>query len=145
MPNSTGAPNRRGTWRRVQWFVLAVLLTGCGEPDPSNPAATFAQLSYPGGECPLVGAADVTFRIEPYAGEPVMAVQDDGMALRVRWPQDFAAGTYDDPVVRDPAGRVVARDGQRLIAPAQGFPHLPGGWAVCFGGGAIWVQNRPLP
>ena len=93
----------------------------------------------------MVGTIDVTFRIEPYAREAVLAIADDGMALHVRWPPGFLAGTYDDPAVRDPAGEVVARDGQRLISPEVGFPKLPGGWAVCFGGDSIYVQQNPLP
>ena len=64
--------------------------------------------------------------------------------LRVSWPPGFAAGTYDEAVVRDPAGLVVARDGQRLVAPAHGFPRLPGGWAVCFGE-TLQVQEHPPP
>jgi hypothetical protein len=123
-------------------------LSGCGEQVPvgPTPVPTFALLYGPADQgCPLAGAFDVTFRIEPYAGEPVTVVANDGMTLHVSWPPGFVAGTHDDPVVRDPAGHVVARDGQRLTVPATGFPKLPGGWAVCFGGGSIWVQEHPLP
>lgn len=129
---------------------LIVSLSGCAESvAPSEPAAapTFALLYAPLNQgCMLAGTFDVTFRIEPAAAEPVVVVGDDGTLLQVRWPQGFVAGTAQDPVVRDPFGRVVARNGQRLISPpGDGFPKLPGGWAVCFGNGSIWVQTLPLP
>ncbi len=140
-----GAPRRRAARPRVLWVILAALLSGCDESAAANPGATFVLVSYPGGDCPLAGAVDVTFKIDPNAPEAVIAVADDGMSLHVKWPPRFIAGTYRDPVVRDPAGRVVARDGQRLISPENGFPKLPGGWAVCFGGDSVWVQDHPLP
>lgn len=140
-----GAAGRRGPWRHVCWVVLFVLLSGCGEDSPPRPAATFALLYGAADDgCPLVEMSDVTFRIDPYAGEPVMAIDDVGRAFHVRWPRSFVAGTSDDPVVRDPAGFVVARDGQRLIAPRNGSPKLPGGWPVCFGDSSLWVQEHPM-
>jgi hypothetical protein len=143
---------RQGTLGLVWGVVLAVLVCACGQTDlPSvaptpSPAATFALVYGPPNQgCPLVAASNVTFRIDPSADEPVMAVEDDGTVLHVQWPQGFVAGTKNDPVVRDRTGLVVARDGQRLIAPKQGFPKLPGGWGVCFGDDAIWVQEFPVP
>lgn len=133
-----------------------MLVGGCGQPtvssaspaspaNPSNAEATFALLySSATQSCPLAGTFDVTFRIDPSAGEPVTVVADNGQVLHVRWPPGFVAGTSDDPVVRDPFGLVVARDGQRLVSPKEGFPTLPGRWDVCFGGGAIWVQQTPV-
>jgi hypothetical protein len=125
---------------------LAIGLSGCAEPEvPSLSASVPLTLqTFDGTSCPLVGGEDVTFRIEPYEADPVMVVADDGMAMHVMWPPGFVAGPPDDPVVRDPNGRVVARNGQRLVLPAKGFPKLPGGWAVCFGGGSVWVQLFPV-
>jgi hypothetical protein len=126
--------------------LLALGPSGCDEPGlPAvGPAATLTLRTFDGKGCPLAGAEDVTFRIEPGEAEPVMVVADDGMAMHVQWPPGFVAGTADDPVVRDPTGHIVARDGQRLVAPAKGAPKLPGGWPVCFGGGSIWVLDHPL-
>lgn len=138
---------------RVRGIALAALLAACGQPAPSqaspstvsSSAPTFALLhSSDTQNCPLVGTFDVTFRIDPYAGEPVTVVANNGQVLRVWWPPDFVAGTYDEAVVKDASGAVVARDGQRLVAPKQGYPKLPGGWDVCFGDGAIWVQQTPV-
>jgi hypothetical protein len=125
---------------------LAVALVGCGDGDPTtgpiNPSPTFALLSYPGNECPLVGGEDVTFKIDASLPEAVTAAADDGRVYRVQWPPGFFAGTAADPVVRDRTGLVVAREGQRLIQPTIEFARLPGGYEVCFGGGSIWVQDR---
>ena len=149
-----GRPSARfalGT--RVWWVVLAWLVAACGPSTssalspsiaPSGPP-TFALLhSSETPNCPLVGSFDVTFRIDPYAGEPVTVVAGNGQVLHVWWPPGFVAGTFDDAVVKDPSGAVVARDGQRLIAPKERDPTLPGGWDVCFGDGAIWVQLTPV-
>ena len=126
--------------------LIALGLSGCDEPavPAVGPAATLRLQTFDGKSCPLVGVEDVTFRIEPDAADPVTVVAHDGMVMHVRWPPGFVAGTAKDPVVRDPTGHVVARDGQRLVAPAKGFPKLPGGWPVCFGGGSIWVQDHPV-
>jgi hypothetical protein len=125
---------------------LAIGLSGCEESGlPAvGPAATLTLQTFDGRSCPLAGAEDVTFRIEPGEADPVQVVAADGMTFHVQWPPGFVAGTTDDPVVRDPTGHVVARDGQRLVVPAKGFPRLPGGWPVCFGGGSIWVQDHPI-
>jgi hypothetical protein len=140
----------RGRRDLLLGVVVATLASGCAQAAAPTavptPAATFAILyAPPNAGCPLAGATDVTFRIDPHAPEAVLAVADDGRASLVMWPPGFVAGTHEERIVKDPAGWVVARDGQRLIAPQEGFPKLPGGWPVCFGGGAIWVQEQPMP
>jgi hypothetical protein len=139
-----GSPATSVQRLRGLWAALAILLSGCGEPVPSSPAATFALLYISGTPfCPLAGTFDVTFRIEPFAREAVIAVADDGMRLHVQWPPGFVGGTFDDPVVRDPAGQVVARDGERIVSPPQGLPNLHG-YSVCFGGGSIYVMDHTV-
>ena len=140
------APRSRGAWRAIIWAILAALLSACGEsvPPSTSPAATFALLYNSANQfCPFAQAHDLTFRIEPYAGEPVVAIMDNGIATHVRWARGFVAGTFDDPVVRDPAGQVVARNGETLLAPPNGFPDLHG-YSVCFGGDTIYVLDHTV-
>jgi hypothetical protein len=148
--DGSGAADRRRAGRLAPWAFLALLASGCTQalwPSPaSTPQATLAILySAPNEGCPLAAAVDVTFQIDAYAPEAVIAIADDGMVMHVRWPSGFVGGTYDEQAVKDPNGVVVVRDGQRLVAPPRGFPKLPGGWPVCFGGRTVWVQEHPLP
>ena len=99
-------------------------------------------IAYSYGVCPLMGAQRVTFRIEPEAPDPVLAVDRRGATMHVFWSPGFVPGTLDDPVVRDPAGQVVARDGERLTVPPTGFPKLHG-YAVCFGDGIYVLLVDP--
>jgi hypothetical protein len=108
---------------------------------PSPSPVAFA-LHYMDGVCPLAGAKPVTFKIDPLAPEPVLAIDDRGAALRVWWPTGFLPGTAADPVVRDQAGQVVAYNGERLVIPENGFPKLHG-YSVCFGDGIYVLLNGP--
>ncbi len=85
----------------------------------------------------------LTFRIDPTATDQVMAVDETGMRHEVWWPPGFQGGTSNDPVVRDPRGLVVARDGEALAIPEDGFPVLHG-YSVCAGNGGIWVTLHSL-
>jgi hypothetical protein len=130
--------------------AMTIVLSGCGErvpsgaPVPSSSAAAFGLRHWaPPAFCPFVGAVDLTFRIEPYAGEPVTAVGQDGRTFNVMWPPGFRAGTADNPVVTDGDGRVVAGDGERLRVPPLGFPNLHG-HSVCFGS-SIYVMEGVVP
>ncbi len=144
--HSPATGRRRESWRALACLVIVIVLSACEELVLPSSGPTFAILHAPSEEpCMLAGAFDVTFRIDPDAAEPVTVVSDEGVPWHVHWAQGFVAGTAEDPVVRDPLGMVVARDGQRLMVPAEGFPKLPGGWPVCFGDGSIWVQRYALP
>jgi hypothetical protein len=120
------------------------LLFGCGDAPPSAPPSSspaFALRYEPANSPCLASAAhDVTFKIDPDAPEPVVAVEDNGRVLPVWWPRGFIAGTSDNPVVMDPAGAVVLRNGDRLL---KDLPKLHG-YDVCFGGGSIYVWPTPL-
>ena len=94
------------------------------------------------GVCPLAGAKPVTFKIDPLAPEPVLAIDARGTALRVWWPTGFLPGTAADPVVRDQAGQVVVYNGKRLAIPKDGFPKLHG-YSVCFGDGIYVLLDGP--
>ena len=141
----------RGTrYFGITWLVvMAVLLSGCNEHVPptastaSSLVATFALRYNTDQFCPAAGGFDFTFRIDPLAAEAVIAIADNGMIAQVRWPTGFTGGTPDDPVVRDSVGRVVARDGERVIRPPQDYPNLHG-YSVCFSGDSVWVMNQLL-
>jgi len=101
-------------------------------------------LLFDGGSCPLAGLPRrLTFQIDAAAAEQVAALDETATLYRVWWPEGFRGGTSADPVVRDPRGLIVARDGEILTAPDDGFPNLHG-YSVCSGGdgvgAAIWVQ-----
>src|SRR5919108_1618122 len=68
----------------------------------------------------------VTFEIDPAATDPVTAVSDQGTTLKTFWSVGFVGGPADDPVVRDPGGQVVAKDGDVLQIPEAAFPRLQG-------------------
>jgi len=123
--------------------LLAVVLVGCGGP-PSSPAdlpnaatsspAAAIELRYMPADqvCPLARVPRVTFRIDPTAGEQVWAVQwGGGTRWMVSWSVGFQGGTAGDPVVRDPSGRIVARNGDVLDFSGE-FPKLAG-YTVCAG------------
>jgi hypothetical protein len=82
----------------------------------------------------------VTIRIDLGADEPVWAVTNLGGLLTTFWPAGFQAGSEPDPVVRDAAGVVVARDGEFLPIPEGAWPRLHG-YFVCPGDTAIYVLN----
>jgi hypothetical protein len=133
--------------RRALWIILVAVLSGCGDTTPSatsppSQAARLVLLYEPlGAGCLMAAAEDLTFRIDSEALESVVAVNDRGIARHVLWPRGFIAGTTDNPVVMDPAGLVILRDGDRLLRES---PKLHG-YDVCFGGGSVTVWPTPLP
>jgi hypothetical protein len=76
-----------------------------------------------------------------------VAVDETSMQYRVWWPDGFRGGSSDDPVVRDPRGLIVARDGEGLIRAGDDFPNLHG-YSVCSGGdtvgAALWIQSGTI-
>ena len=128
----------------VRWLFVTVLSAGviaCAPSPSSAPAATptaTLRLSFAPGDsgCALVGLpSEVTFRIDPTALDQVVAIAPSGRAYHIFWSQGFQGGTLDDPVVRDPNGRVVARDGEVVVNPAQGIH----GYTVCSGSDSLYV------
>jgi hypothetical protein len=135
------------TWRAILFVAaIAASAVGCADVErPSrSPSATvfrFALLYNPDGFCPLTGGSAITFVIDPLAGQPTLARIDDGRLIPIHWPSGFIGGTVADPVVRDAVGLEVARDGERLAWPPEGFPNLHG-YFVCDGGDALWIVVR---
>ncbi len=121
--------------------LLSAGVVACASPTPSLPAPTptaTLRLSFAPADagCPLAGLpAQITFRIDPAALDQVVAIRPDGRALHIFWSQGFQGGTLEDPVVRDPNGQVVARDGEVVIDPGRGIH----GHAVCSGSDSLYV------
>jgi hypothetical protein len=118
------------------------LSAGPASPDGPTPIAIRLHL-FSGNDCPLVGfPRQLTFRIDPIAADQVVVLEPDGTSSEVWWPDGFRGGTSDDPVVRDPHGLIVARNGEVLAIPKEGFPRLHG-YTVCAGDG-YYVQPQGL-
>jgi hypothetical protein len=122
---------------------LAIASTGlvaCASPAQS-PSPTEASIhlrfrsdwACPAARLPL----PLTFQIDAAADEDVVAVATDGRRYHVWWSAGFVGGTATDPVVRDPAGHVIARDGEVLREPT-----LLGN-QVCATGDSIYVLAVP--
>ena len=62
----------------------------------------------------------LTFRIDPAAADPVVAVSDTGVTLETLWVPGFEAGPASERVIQGPDGQVVVRDGDVLtLVPGQ--------------------------
>jgi hypothetical protein len=124
---------------RIRSGLLAIAcigLVGCASPSPSpSPTGASIQLRFTADEaCPGAAAQlPLTFRIDPTADEDVVAVTANGTRYHVWWSEGFRGGTATDPVVRDPNGQVVARDGEVL----RGYTLH--GHSVCATGDSIYV------
>jgi hypothetical protein len=76
------------------------------------------------------------FSIDPLAKEQVVAIARDNRRYLVWWAPGFVPGDVTNPVVRDPNGTVVARDGEILDGP------LLHGHTVCATSDSISVLLR---
>jgi hypothetical protein len=85
---------------------------------------------------------NVTFRVDPGANDPVTAATDTGATLKTYWSPGFTLTSVQDaaaaPVVQDPNGQVVARDGEELAVPEGALPRLHG-YFVCPSADAVYV------
>ncbi len=82
--------------------------------------------------CPLAKVQQMMFRIDPAAPEQVVAVERiNGRIWSVSWSEGFQGGSAGDPVVRDPAGQIVAQTGD-VLDFSSGVPKLHG-YRVCRG------------
>ncbi len=130
-------------------LVVALVVAACG----STPATTVpASVAVATGSaiqiqqapanlgCDAMGVdyRRVTFRIDPAAAEQVAAVTDTGRILRTFWSAGFRGGPAAERVVVDPAGAVVAVDGEVLAIPRDAWPRLHG-YFVCPSPDALYV------
>lgn len=115
--------------------LAAVVVVACGPAQPSSTAEPLVIREANPDLCPAAALppAPAHFRIDPAADEHVIVIGADGQQYRVAWAPGFVPGTIEDPVVRNPSGAVVARDGERL----EGARHH--GHQVCSGSGSVYV------
>ena len=133
--------------------VVAILVGACGlggsaspsaAPTSSAPVQVIALNRAPanlGCDAMAVPYRRVTFRIDSAAEEQVTVITDGGDQLRTLWSDGFIGGSSEVPVVLDPGGRVVARDGDVLEIPDAAWPRLHG-YFVCPSPDAIYVLER---
>lgn len=131
--------------------VLGAIMAGCGSPAPAPATGSASATAAAGGVIRLSPAPDnmgcdamappyrsVTFRIDVDAADQVTAETDIGTTLRTFWAAGFQGGGADDPVVRDPLGRVVVEAGDVLPIPDGAWPRLHG-YFVCPSADALYV------
>lgn len=127
--------------------VVALLIGACSNapqaPIPTAPASRVAitlRVAPPNLGCDAMAPEyrSVTFAIDAAAPEHVVARTDSGTTLSTFWSAGFEGGSSEDPVVRDPAGAVVARDGEVLRIPEGAWPRLAG-YFVCPSSNALYV------
>ena len=132
---------------RSAWILLLFLgscaIAACAMPAaPSQSAAAGLQLRVAPADlgCDAMGVPyrSATFKVDPFAADPVTAVTDQGASLRTFWSAGFEGGPATDPVVRDPAGQIVAADGDVLTIPEGEWPRLKG-YFVCPSADALYV------
>jgi hypothetical protein len=121
--------------KRIALAMIASLsLAGCGPQAGSQPARLTIRTAQDPNACPAVALpVPMRFRIDPLAQEQITAISVDGRPYLVWWAPGFQAGEVADPVVRDPKGVVVARDGEVLEGP------LLHGYHVCATAESIYV------
>ncbi len=124
------------TIRSALLMIACVGLVGCASLSPSpSPTEASIQLRFMVDEwCPPVAVQlPLTFRIDSAADEDVVAVTMNGTQYHVWWSEGFRGGTTSDPVVRDPTGQIVARDGEVIR------DYVLHGYDVCATGDSIYV------
>jgi hypothetical protein len=143
-------------FQHLRWMAVVVLVAACGSATPTSApvSAPPASESAPGASgaaiqlqaapanlgCDTIGVdyREVTFKIDPAAAEPVVAIANTGLDLHTFWAAGFRGGTADNKVVFDPTGAVVVTDGDKLAIPEGAFPRL-NGYFVCPSPDALYV------
>ena len=114
----------------VQAIIASVIIAGC----VFQPSRLAIRTAPDPNVCPGVAIPlPMRFRIDPSAEEQVVAISRDSRSFRVFWAPGFTADDAAAPVVRDPDGTVVARDGEILEGP------LLHGYTVCATSDSIFV------
>jgi hypothetical protein len=133
----------------TRWIIVAIIsmsAIACARSEAAptpDPAALRISLNRSDGSRPLAGMdREYPIRIDPTAVDQVTPISRDGRVHRMYWSTGFEGGTAKDPVVRDPNGEVVARNGDILTYSGDGFPKLHG-YAVCFGDGLYVLLQGP--
>lgn len=139
----------RGWFAALALVAVAMLGAGCSPhssvtAEPSVAVIPIVLRDAPpnlGCDSILPPYRSATIRIDAAAAEQVWAEADTCARLEVFWSRGFVGGTSVEPVVADPAGKVVARDGEQIVLPEADWPRL-GGYFVCPGTTALYVLQR---
>ena len=119
----------------VLTMIASFILAACApEPATPKPAGLTIRTNPNPNACPAgaLPAPPARFRIDPLAKEQVVVIGSDGRRYLVWWAWG-QAGDVTGPVVRDPNGVVVARDGELLEGP------LLHGYQVCGTAKSIYI------
>lgn len=81
---------------------------------------------------------EATLHIDVAASDQVTAIADTGTVLITFWSVGFQGGSKTDPVVRDPAGQVVAAEGEIVTIPDHAWPRMRG-YFVCAAPDALYI------
>lgn len=148
LPRTDATMTRR---TRAAVLLLSTVLIGAGcslgpglGPEPSAAVIPIVLRAAPpnlGCDSILPPYRSATIRIDPSQPEQVWAEADTGERLDVFWSVGFVGGSSAEPAVADPTGKVVARDGERVVLPEADWPRL-GGYFVCPGTTALYVLLR---
>lgn len=156
---------RAGGRRRARWMrwitvlaaiaFVAVAGAGCAAGSTTTsadpPAVAIRLRIAPASDgCDTIGFPyrSIVIRIDAAAADQVWAITDGGARLNILWQAGFVGGTSANPVVFDPTGAVVARDGEKIEIPERDLPRLHGyfvcPWPAAIEGGAdgIYVLVR---
>jgi hypothetical protein len=133
-------------FRSIALVLLSVVMLACVGQPTTAPSAGASGTALVLREAPANLGCDairppydsVTFHIDPSADEQVYATADTGRALLAYWSAGFVPGSVEDPVVRDPGGQILARDGDVMFIPPAAWPRLHG-YFVCPSANAVYV------
>lgn len=130
-------------------IALAILIAaGCTSPGASTssapetpPPTIHLQVAADPTYCPLAALppGPLTFNVDPAAAgvDQVKVLDASGEPHSVFWAEGFTGGALDNPVIKDPDGEIVARDGEVLESEIGGTRLH--GYPVCAGSNAIYV------
>jgi hypothetical protein len=146
--------------RPIPWLAagitLMATLCGCGSAATATSSEPSAPSASPVGSAPVatirlnvapanlgcdamgVPYRSLTIRVDPAAVDQVTALTDDNAPLKTFWSAGFVGGPLDEPVVFDPDGNVVAREGEIVVIPDGQWPRLHG-YFVCPSADAVYV------
>jgi hypothetical protein len=140
---STVTPSATASMAPSQGPGSAAPSTAPSSGAPSQPPGSGATLELRAAPADLgcdamaVDYRRITFQIDASAEDPVTARTDTGKSLQTFWSTGFQ-GSAEPPAVQDPAGQVVAADGDTLDIPEGALPRLHG-YFVCPSTNALYV------
>ena len=156
---------KRSVRTLITVLILGALAVACSPAASTAPSAASPQLATsapsqgsssapsPGGSaagivlkrtgpigCDTIGVdyTSAVIKIDAGSDPDVWAETDTGKKIAIAWTDGFTATDGSPPVINGPKGEEVARDGTRIVVPADANPRLAG-YFVCLGVDAIYV------